>query len=320
MKRYIGALITIFFLVLFLVYFFKNLDSFSFIKNIPPSNTIGIALLDILIIFINGFLYKYILKEFNVLIGHFESFYLAIITFLGNYFIPMRGGAGIRAIYLKKNFKLHYSYFVSILSGNYIITFLILSVIALFSLVMIQIETGVFSITLYVFFSLILIFSIYLIQNKIKTNKLRLKERLSGRHNLIDRFLKILSDISYGFNSIKNSRKLLFLLITLTLLNTLLTLVVSFLEFKVINIDLNLINLFLYTCLSGISLLVSITPGSIGIRESIFIIFSSTIGITNSQVLQVALVDRGILYLTLVLLFVITKLLNYFKRNNYETS
>ena len=75
-------------------------------------------------------------------------------------------------------------------------------------------------------------------------------------------------------------------------------------EFRGLGIDISIMNVILYNCLSGVSLLVSITPGSLGIREGIFSITSDILGITNEQIMQLALLDRGVIVIVLVVLFV----------------
>ena len=50
-------------------------------------------------------------------------------------------------------------------------------------------------------------------------------------------------------------------------------------------------------------LLVSLTPASLGIREGIFSITSDILGINNEEIMQLALLDRGVSVINLVVLF-----------------
>jgi uncharacterized membrane protein YbhN (UPF0104 family) len=52
-------------------------------------------------------------------------------------------------------------------------------------------------------------------------------------------------------------------------------------------------------------LLISITPGSLGIREAVFLISSQSIGLDQDQILQLAVVDRGSLFVLLFILMII---------------
>jgi len=60
-----------------------------------------------------------------------------------------------------------------------------------------------------------------------------------------------------------------------------------------------------------VTLLVSITPGSLGLREGIFILTLEILGITTDQVMQLALLDRGLMVLTLILSFILINLVKY---------
>jgi uncharacterized membrane protein YbhN (UPF0104 family) len=60
----------------------------------------------------------------------------------------------------------------------------------------------------------------------------------------------------------------------------------------------------LYSSLSGASLLISLTPGSLGIREGVFLITSQSIGLVEEQILQLAIVDRGIMFILLVIMMI----------------
>ena len=121
----------------------------------------------------------------------------------------------------------------------------------------------------------------------------------------VDRVIRIIKSILNGWNIIVGNRELLLSLIGLTLINIFITNVLFFVQFKALNIDVNLLNTILYNALSSVSLLVSITPGSLGIREGIFSITSDILGITNEQIMQLALLDRGVSVIVLVVLFMV---------------
>jgi uncharacterized membrane protein YbhN (UPF0104 family) len=75
-----------------------------------------------------------------------------------------------------------------------------------------------------------------------------------------------------------------------------------------------MLDIILYTCISGVSLLISITPGSLGLREAVFLLTSESIGLTSEQIMQLAFLDRGIMFLLLViLLLLITIFVKQFK-------
>jgi uncharacterized membrane protein YbhN (UPF0104 family) len=64
----------------------------------------------------------------------------------------------------------------------------------------------------------------------------------------------------------------------------------------------------MYTCLSGVSLLISLTPGSLGIREAVFLMTSQSLGIDETQIMQLAVLDRGIMFFLLFILLLLISL------------
>ena len=298
--KYLKIVITVGIIGYFIYYFYNNRADLLVVLQISPKYLLVIFLLYTLAFFINGIFIKIILKSFKKTLPIFESFYISIISSLGNYFLPMRGGAAIRSVYLKKKFDFPYSHFVSTLYGNYIIVFLVSSFIGLLSLILIDIKYSVSSIPLYLFFGGL--FVVMLVLSLVKFPLEKIKE---PKRKFFGKVVGIVKNILKGWNIIVDDKELLFSLIGLTVVNIFVTNVLFYVQFRALNIDVNLLNTVLYNALSSVSLLVSITPGSLGIREGIFSITSDILGIANEQIMQLALLDRGVSVIVLVVLFVV---------------
>jgi glycosyltransferase 2 family protein len=309
--KYLKILITIGVVIFFIYYFSNNREDFLLVLSTPLEYILLIGLFYSLVFFLNGVFIKIILGSFGKVISAFESFYVSVISSLGNYFLPMRGGAVIRSVYLKKKFSFSYSHFVSTLYGYYIIVFLVNSFFALIALLFITLKYGTVSLPLYIFFGGLFLFMLILSFVHFPTEKVK-----EGRVGLINKFLKILKEILNGWNIIVDNKGLLFSLVFITLLAFVLHIFLFYIEFMALGIETNFINVVLYNCLSGVSLLVSLTPGSLGIREGIFVITSDILGITSEQVMQLALLDRGVMVVVLVGLFVGFYFLNILLRKN----
>lgn len=297
--KYLKLLLTIIIIVFFLYYFLNNKEDLQSVLSISPKYLIGIFLLFTFTIFINGIFIKVILNSFNKHLPVIESFYISIISSLGNYFLPMRGGAAIRSVYLKKKYDFSYSHFVSTLYGNYIIVFLVNSSVGLLSLVLINVKYSISSLPLNLFFG-----GLFVIMLALSLIKFPLEKIKESKNRFIARVEGIIKNILNGWNMIVGDKSLLLNLVGLTLANLVVSNGLFYFQFRALNIDTSLLNVILYNCLSGVSLLVSITPGSLGIREGIFSITSDILGISNEQIMQLALLDRGAIVIVLVLLFV----------------
>src|SRR3989344_4422755 len=127
-------------IAVFTVYFLLNVEKFKPLLEVNIGLLLIIALANLAGIFINGLFTKFILEPFKKLISVAEAFYVSVISSIGNFFAPAGTGFGIRAVYLKKKHGLPYSEFISTLSGNYILVFLVNSLIGLLALYLLRDE------------------------------------------------------------------------------------------------------------------------------------------------------------------------------------
>lgn len=309
--KYIKVLITVVIVIFFIQYFLNNQEDFLLVLSTPLTYILPIFLLFSSLVFFDGLFIKIILKSFKKALSIFESFYISTISYLGNYFLPMRGGAVIRSVYLNNKFNFSYSHFVSTLYGYYIIVFLVNSFVALIALLLIQFKFEVVSIPLYIFFGGL--FLLMLLLSIIKFPVDRIGE---SKNKIVKKVVKIVKEILNGWNIIISDSKLFLSLLVLTISRFIFSAILFYVQFKALDIDISFVNVLLYNCLSGVSLLVSLTPGSLGIREGIFVITSDILGISNEQVMQLALLDRVTVVLTLILCFVILYLIQLITKKN----
>lgn len=297
--KYLKTLLTIIILIFFIQYFLNNQQDLHTVLSTPLDKLIYIFILFSLMILFDGVFLKIILRDFKKTISNLESQYITIVSYIGNYFLPLRGGAVIRSVYLKKKFNFSYSNFVSTLYGYYIIVFLVNSFVALTSLIFLQRRYNIISIPLYIFFGVTFVTMLTLSIFKLPFHKLKIQKQ-----SIIKKMLDIVKNILNGWNVIVSNKKLLISLTILSLLRFFASALLFYVQFKALEIEVSLLNVLIYNCLSGVSLLVSLTPGSLGVREAIFVITSDVLGITNDQVMQLALLDRGMVVITLLILFV----------------
>lgn len=294
---------TLLVVLLFILYFINNKEDFEAVFLIPVNILLALFTLNSLRYFVDGLFILSILKLFNLFISGAESFYISIISSFGNNFLPMQGGAAIRAVYLKKTLKFPYAHFIATLYGNYIIIFGVNAFIALLALMMLQINDAVFPLPLFAFFGFLFISMAMLAS-------IRIDIKLSGNRklNIIKKFLDLLNKILYGWEMLSADNALLVTLVFITLVSFSVMTIIYSVEFSALGIRSNLTTILLYNCLSGVSLLISLTPGSLGIRESIFYFTSDILGLNSEQIMQLALLDRGVSLLTLFFWFIILSL------------
>lgn len=298
-KNIISILLTTLVLILFGIYLYKNPQILLSLQEINPWNLVLISILFLLIFFIEALFIKLTLNAFDKDIDKKESYLLSTVSRIGNYLLPMRAGAVFRALYLKKIHNFEYSKFLSTLYAYYILLFLIYSILALISLGIKYINTSIYFPIVTLFFVLLLIATVLIII----FSRIEIKENYNNK--LIKKAIIVINKFILSWDNIVKKRKIFFNLILLTTGNILLNWLIYILEFSSINIHVNILDTLLYTCISGVSLLVSITPGSLGLREAMFLFTSDSIGLKEYEIIQLALLDRGILFILLLLILVL---------------
>jgi len=300
-KKTISNWLTLIFLFIFAFYFWKNKEIFKPLLLVPVASLIGVALTKIAFNFSNGLFLKWSIEVFTKKIQFLEGVYVAILSAIGNYFGPLLGGATIRAVYLKKVHNLSYSYFASTLAGYYLILFAANCVLAIISLL--NIERTPFVSSLLIFFTVWLAIMILLMLIRLPNiNKFKRFEKNKASKFII----KALYETETGWRLIQKKRHLVLKLLMLAMLGFAITFVTGLIEFNAVSAEISLAGLGLYTAISTTSMLISLTPGAIGIRESLLLLTSSAVGVSREQILQVAVIDRGVTFIVLAVLYFLT--------------
>jgi uncharacterized protein (TIRG00374 family) len=284
-KKALSIIITIIIIALITLYLYKNQKIFDEIKNLKTIYLIPLIILNLIFLYINGLFLKVISKPFNIELK--EHFALSVAASFFNLITPMKGGAGIRAIYMKKKYKLNYSDFIASLFGNYIIIFLSASLTALIILLIIYIQNKTFNPLVFLIFSTILFGTIFLIKTKFKFKK---ENFISSKIN------KILE----GWKIISKNKIIILKLIILSLGNIIIQTLIIKTTFQSIGVEIDLIKSFFLSVMGTLAIFISITPGSLGITESIYFISATILGISPGLSLIVALIIRGIGTITLI--------------------
>jgi len=301
-KNIISSLLTSTVILAFTYYVFTNLSDFQSLFEISLLVIFIVGLSKLIKFFFNGLFIQWTIEVFTKRFSLSESVYVSILSAVGNFFGPLLGGATIRAVYLKKVHKLSYSFFLSTLAGYYVILFSIYSFLGVISLLFISEDTGKSGLLL--FFFLWFIFMLTMVFFRLPSRK---KIKNLEKINQVIKLLDIIYQIEDGWREILKRKNLLIKLIILALLGLLVTGLTTYIEFKAIGVSIGFAALGVHTALSATSILISITPGAIGIKEGILLINSSVMGVTNDQILQVALIDRGVTFIVLAVLYIFSK-------------
>lgn len=263
-----------YFLIFIGLYRFTNEDLkflLDFLKESNRTNIFLILIFKVLMVFSSSAQHKILYKEFNLKLSNFENFKLVVNSMMGNFFSFAKHGSIYKARYLNEKFDFEYRKFLKF--------FLVLNFmsIALNSLIIILYLFWEYKI-FYIFFVLsITAIFLYVYKNKtFKLNKLSL-----------------------------NSLLKLFLLQTLSL--TFYCISLYFLS-KTIGLNFDILQILIFSTVVSVSILISITPNSIGIREFLLFMTSSILIVSNDKIILMSLLDRLTDAFFLVLLFLIVNI------------
>jgi glycosyltransferase involved in cell wall biosynthesis len=293
-QKNLGSIFAVMFLAFLISYLFLNKSILEPLLKITPIFLLSIGLAYTAQIVVNGLFTKVTLAAFDKKMSLKESSYVSLITSLGNYFGPLMGGLGVRGAYLKKKHSFPIAHFLGTLYGYYLITFFTTGVIGLTSLGLIYLKNGSLSlIATGVFLGIVVATGALFF---IKVPRITNKDNRFFKSKLYINLLKV----SEGWEKLAGSKSLMKNLIALGVVAYFVGLATFKLEFMALDISISTPGLLLYSALGSVSLLLSLTPGAIGIRESLFLFTSNVLGLSSGEIFQLAAIDRGINILVLV--------------------
>lgn len=294
-KKITTMILTIIIILLITIYVKKNYEDFKVLSNLSAFELIILLISNLILSYINAAILVVQLKVFGIQFKRFESLPLIIITTFSNTLLPFRAGIGVQAIYLKKIHQFRYSNYLSALAGVYIISFFSFSLIGIITSCLIYFTTNEVNLFILLIFITLLFATIAsvifpkMIIHLIPFNSLKKKVK----------------NVVIGWETLVKSRNTILKLTILMLINILMVgiiflLQLRFLEIK--NINNNYLNLWesLYIAsFSVISLILNITPSSLGIKEVLIAYSSNSVSLSSDSAVVVSLLDRaiGLVYL-----------------------
>lgn len=271
--KFIVGTVSIFFIIL---YISTNSEFVEIYKNINIYYLYIVLSLIILRIFLQGIQNYYFYKIADVHLTIMESINLYLKSIVGNYVSFFQPGSGYKIAYLKLQHKLSIKdYFF------------------------LNIGLTIYRISLYTFLILIyLVFKEYL-------KFVWLALTLSSCIFIFYFFKRYLKKLFYKKFEL-NFKIFSFMSIIITI-QLLINSYIFYLYFKILYIDNSISDILVFFLIGTISDIVKITPGNIGFRESILVLFQSLHNILPNEILAVSFFARFtevVIYSILTLIFV----------------
>jgi uncharacterized membrane protein YbhN (UPF0104 family) len=293
-------------------YFLFKRDELSQILDVSLYIVALLIILKVSRIFITGLFTKFTLAAFGSSMGLRETNYLSILSSIGNFFGPILGGASIRAIYLKKNYSFKYATFLATLYGFYLISFMVNSLLGLISLTYFYFYNGKVP---GLFVIMFVFLGIYIVTSLMVLMPSALIRRVFTLFDFLPKkVLEVLKTMIDGWELIRGHKKLLIQLILLNVAVICIAIVETYILYGLFSSDFTFINIFLYTILGSLSVLISFTPGAIGIKEAVYLFSVNIVALTSAQVLQIAIIDRSATFLLLLATYILIKIFSIDKK------
>ena len=243
-----------------------------------------------------GLFNKVLLHHLDISLKFKEWFGLSVVAAFWNYIVPFRGGAGVRALYLKKVHNFAITDFLGTMAALYFIHFLVNACIGLICVFFIYVQYQYLNITISTFFLVVFLAVFFFIF---------FPPRVRDAKNQI---LNKIHEVVNGWNEIRKNSILILQLNLIVMLNAVVGLLTVYFSFKAYGINLSLIKSTLISTMFAFSTLINITPGSLGVTEAVMVFSAQIFHITPAQSLVAAGLIRVV---NLCLVFVLGPIFNY---------
>ena len=270
-KQNISRLVLLLILGVAAWYIIAHREDFDAIRHINPSFLWPILLCVIVQHGVNGYMNKEFVRYFNVDLDINEWFGLALVSNMGNYLAPFRGGMAGRAVYLKKKHRLPYTRFMTLFIASYLLIFFFGGLLGALTMTGIFLTQGLFQWKLFVFF---ITLSAAVILFIVVFSRVRLPEgKKWGR----------ISEAITGWKIISSNIDILWRICGAVIINYLLGAIQIYYGFISFGFAISPLAAWIVGLFSAFGLLLSITPGNLGIQETWVGFLSAFLGIGFNQ-------------------------------------
>jgi len=288
-KYFISNLLLVVLLIIFARFLLSERSELVRLKEVPASVIATLVVLNVLFLFNSAFSVKVLMKAFGHDLPFKEWFGLSCITGMCSFFMPAKTGVMPRAFYMKKKYGFQLTKFFTSYLGYYIVTFITNSLTSLIAVYSIYRRDGVFHEGLFFFFLAVMICSIIFILF------VRVVKRFNFKSNTINMVVN-------GLEYFKKQKRLLVKLLILNFISTVIFALKLLVSFRSVGVNVDFFTAFIVSGTIFLSLVLSLTPANLGVKELLITGVASLLGYTGISGALVSIIDRGI-YFVVVMFF-----------------
>ena len=251
--------------VAFLVISFQG--GVSALVHIGVGDVAYLSFLTYITIILSGYVFSVLLAVLGVNLKHQENVHLAVAAQFLNYFGPVRAGALVKAVYLKRKYSFLYTNYASVAIANALISMATLSVIGIVALLTLSQEGEAYYL---IVVCLICIFAAIL--------PLLLKRRMDTVYGKLGKVGRALLSAHDGFVLIAKMKKNMLIEVFLVVVQALLSAYIYMYAFTSFGMNMSYMTALIVSVFASLSTLFSVTPGNIGVQEFIVASLSQLVG------------------------------------------
>ena len=261
----------------------RNWDKFRELEVAEPVLIIPLIVAIAANLFFNGWLMAAVLRPLGIDLSKQEAFSLAVLNRLGNYLAPMRLGASVRIVYLKRTYGLDVSRFLASMSATYLIQYSTLSVFGIIGLAWLtatgRTEWNLLGWGFAAALAGLLAIAIWQPGGR---------EAAPGAgfvRRAIARFVD-------GWSSIRSERADLGRAVLWALATYISFALMTFFEFRILGIEITPFEAAFVTSVGALTGLIGITPAGLGVSEGLIVLAASIIGLPAVAAIAAAIIQR----------------------------
>lgn len=244
----------------------------------------------VLSVLLRGLFTLAVLRSLGTRLSLIESFALSMVGTMANNLLPVRTGAGIRGLYLKRVHQLPLAHFASTMGAFYLINVFVAAALGLAATLVLTAKGGEMRWDLLGLLSLLTVLCL---------GCLLLSPTLPARFE--GRVADFFRRMAEGWGLIRRSPTLLILALVSSVGASLFAAVGFYAGFYSMGISTSYVATILLTASYAVGGLVALTPGGVGIQEGVGLYFGSLVAVSTVELLSILLVVRFVRVTTSVL-------------------
>jgi uncharacterized membrane protein YbhN (UPF0104 family) len=270
-------------------YVSNNMEAFRPVLQVTKIDALFLALAFMAIMLGNGLFIAVVSHAFGIRLVGPEWFSLSFASSFANYFLPFRGGTGIRALYMNRVHGLPIADFVSTLGIMYLMHVVVNGLMALAGMGLIARNDGTVNLALAAFFALVAI-------SALATILIRFEIRRQFQRFPLVQIARLVN----AWQSVRADRSLVVKLWLLMFAMTGVTVLQCRAAFDAVAVSLSWEGVLVYAASKNLGALIGLTPGSLGVVELISIYLGNVLGYSTADALSVQALIRAVAIVSLL--------------------